>query len=118
MIQMIDNQSKQSVAAKVSKKILLVEDDQVLAKMYSQRLASEGYEVLTAADGEEGLKIALETDLNLVITDIMLPRVSGIELVEKLRKTKKYSKTPIIAWSNLADESEKETALRVGANDY
>jgi len=100
------------------KTILLIEDDTVLAQMYSQRLLNEGYNVLVAQDGEEGIDIALKEKINLVLTDIMLPRVSGIEFIQKFRKNSKKADIPIIAWSNLADESDRETALKFGAKEY
>lgn len=99
-----------------TKTILLIEDDTVLAKMYSQKLLSVGYDVVNAGDGEEGYKLATTNKIDLVLTDIMLPRVSGVEFIQKIKANKKYAKIPVIAWSNLPDEAEK--ALSLGAEEY
>lgn len=98
--------------------ILLVEDDQVLTNMYTKKLESEGYQVLNSVDGEGAFEVFLKENIDLVITDIMLPRVSGTEFLEKLRKTSKGKDLPVIVWSNLALEEEKNRALELGANEY
>lgn len=115
-----DVNTKDELGAKVKPKkiILLVEDDTVLRNMYEQRLKMDGHDILTAGDGEEGYKLFSENKIDLVITDIMLPRVSGTELVEKIKKSKKAKNTPIIAWSNLANEGEKNKLLDFGVSEY
>ena len=105
-------------SGKTLKTILLVEDDSVLRNMYEQRLKMDGYNILTAGDGEEGFKVSQENSIDLLITDIMLPRVSGTELVEKIRGAKKGKSLNIIAWSNLANEEEKEKLTKLGISEY
>ena len=105
-------------SGKTLKTILLVEDDSVLRNMYEQRLKMDGYNILTAGDGEEGFKVFQENSIDLLITDIMLPRVSGTELVEKIRGAKKGKSLNIIAWSNLANEEEKEKLTKLGISEY
>ena len=100
------------------KTVLIIEDDTVLGKMYEQKLSSEGYNVLMAYDGEGGLEIAKKQDIDLVLTDIMLPRMSGLEFITAIGKISKKKNVPIVAWSNLADESDKEAALKGGAKEY
>jgi|SRR3989344_6841410 len=112
------SKDKSGVTEVPGKTILLIEDDTVLASMYSQRFTKEGYRVLLARNGEDGLNIIIAEKVDLVLTDIMLPRVSGIEFIEKLKKSPKKKNIPVIAWSNLADESEKEKALALGAKEY
>lgn len=99
-----------------TKTVLIIEDDTVLAKMYSQKLLSVGYTVLNAGDGEEGYKLATTNNVDLVLTDIMLPRVSGVDFIQKIKASKKYKNIPVVAWSNLPDEKEK--ALSLGAEEY
>ncbi|OGM27637.1 hypothetical protein A2962_04870 [Candidatus Woesebacteria bacterium RIFCSPLOWO2_01_FULL_39_61] len=99
-------------------KVLIVEDDVVLLKMYEKRLLADGYQILTAADGQEALDIFNKEKLDLILTDIMMPKVSGIELIEKVRTAKKGKTIPIIAWSNLSFEEEKQQALSLGVNEY
>lgn len=98
--------------------VLIVEDDSILRNMYVQKLKGAGYEVLGARDGEEAFEIFQKEKVDLVLTDIMLPRVSGTEFLEKLRKVKKGKNIPVIAWSNLQDEEEKEKALKLGAKEF
>ncbi len=98
--------------------ILIVDDDAVLLKMYSQQLSASGYKVLNAMDGDEGLRVVNAEKVDLIISDIMLPRLSGTEFIEKLSKDKKLKNIPVIAWSNLPDETEKEKVLKFGAKEY
>ena len=98
--------------------ILIVEDDQVLMRMYTQKLVSEGFKILNAVDGEEAFTVFDKEKVDLVITDIMLPRVSGIEFLQKIRTTPKGKNVPVIVWSNLMLEEEKKQALALGANEY
>lgn len=98
--------------------ILLVEDDGVLRNMYEQRLKMDGYNMLCAGDGEEGLELFKDNNIDLLITDIMLPRMSGTELVEKLRKDKKGKTLKIIAWSNLSNEEEQAKLQKLGVSEY
>ncbi len=98
--------------------VMIVEDDPVLQKMYNQKLISEGFNTLIASDGQEAQDLFNKEPVDLIITDIMMPRVSGIELIENIRQDSKEKNTPIIAWSNLALEEEKQKALSAGANEY
>jgi CheY-like chemotaxis protein len=101
-----------------SKMILLIEDDPVLCRMYSEKFRREGFEVLTAQDGQKGLKMALTENVDLVLLDIMLPRISGIDLLDQLRKDPKGRDMKVIALTNLADAAEKEKAIQLGVKDY
>ncbi|OGM23531.1 hypothetical protein A2865_01755 [Candidatus Woesebacteria bacterium RIFCSPHIGHO2_01_FULL_39_17] len=87
-------------------------------KMYTQKLVSEGFKVLNAVDGEEAFAVFVKEKIDLIITDIMLPRVSGIEFLQKIRVTPKGKNVPVIVWSNLMLEEEKKQALALGANEY
>lgn len=98
--------------------ILIADDDLVLQKMYSKRLAIDGHTILVASDGQEALDVFNKEKVDLILSDIMMPRVSGLELIGKLRKTAKGKNVPIIAWSNLASDEEKNQALELGANEY
>src|SRR4030042_2404991 len=113
-----NNQEVVQTSDQSSKTILLVDDDTVLRNMYEQRLKMDGYNILTAGDGEEGYEAFQKNPIDLLITDIMLPRLSGTELVEKVKKTKKGKNLNIIAWSNLANDEEKTKVLGFGASEY
>jgi DNA-binding response OmpR family regulator len=99
-------------------RILIVEDDPILGRMYSEKFKSEGYEVVTVQDGESGLKKALEGNLDVILLDVMLPRMSGIDLLEELRKDSKGKDIAVVALTNLADQSEKDRAMALGVQDY
>ena len=98
--------------------ILLVEDDNTLQTMYKDLLTSHGYTVIKASDGQEALDLFSKEKIDLIITDIMMPKMSGVELLNAVRKIPQEKPTPAIAWSNLTYEDEKKQALAAGANEY
>jgi DNA-binding response OmpR family regulator len=98
-------------------KLLMVEDDPILRETTSASLAAEGFLVQTAADGEEGLKIALQGSTDLIILDILMPGLSGFEVCRRLRE--KGCATPVIFLSGeKKDEIDKVVGLELGADDY
>src|SRR6266540_4508908 len=98
------------------RKILLVEDDRTLRQALTFNLSREGYEVLTAADGETALGTARAQRLDLVLLDVMLPGMSGIEVLRALRRD--GVSTPVIILSAKGDEIDRVVGLKVGADDY
>ena len=96
-------------------KILIVEDEKKIARFLELELNHEGYEVLTAFDGRSGLDTAMEADPDLLILDLMLPELSGIEVCRRLRHT---SDVPIIMLTAKDDVSDKVMGLDMGADDY
>lgn len=98
--------------------ILVIEDDPILSKMYSEKFSNEGYKVLTAMDGETGLDMAINNKIDIILLDVMLPRVSGIDLLKKLREHEKGKNTLVVVLTNLADPDEKKRALNLGVKDY
>ncbi len=98
--------------------ILIVEDDPVLLHMYTEKFTFEGFNVLTAKDGDEALKTALSQNVDIILLDIMLPRVSGTDFLEKFRQEPKGKVTPVIALTNLAEEEEKQRAIKLGVEVY
>ena len=99
-------------------RVLIVEDDPMLVKMYKTKFESEGYEVVTAEDGEAGLKAALECMPRLMILDMMMPKLSGIGVLEALRKQPAALKIPVVVLSNLSHEDEAKSAFDLGAREY
>lgn len=97
-------------------KILIVEDDESIAFGLERNLRFEGYQVLVATDGEKGLQYAIDERPDLIILDIMLPRVSGYEICETLRKN--GIDTPVIFLSAKVREADKVTGLDLGGDDY
>ncbi|HLE49353.1 MAG TPA: response regulator [Patescibacteria group bacterium] len=98
--------------------LLLVEDDPVLSKMYTEKFKFEGFNVLTAMNGEDGLRLALSENIDLIILDLMLPRLSGSELLAKLRQDAKGRNTKVIALTNLAEQEERQKVMQLGVLDY
>ncbi len=100
----------------MKEKILIIEDEEDLVKGLKLNLADEGYEVDWAADGEEGLRKALEERPDLIILDIMLPKMNGLDICRELRK--KNISTPIIMLTAKGEEIDKVLGLEIGADDY
>lgn len=96
-------------------KILLVEDEEKIARFVELELTHEGYEVVKAADGRTGLALAEAGDVDLVLLDIMLPELNGLEVLRRLRKT---SELPVIMLTARDDVMDKVSGLDMGADDY
>lgn len=96
-------------------KIGVIEDEKNISDMIKYNLEKEGYEVYTAYDGQEGLDLIESQDLDLLLLDIMLPNVDGLDICKKVRQK---METPIIIISAKADEFDKVLALELGADDY
>lgn len=99
----------------MSEKILVVDDEASIAKIISYNLKKEGYEVITAGDGETGLELALNDNPDLILLDIMMPKMDGYEVCRKVREKKDI---PIIMLTARADEVDKVNGLEIGADDY
>jgi DNA-binding response OmpR family regulator len=110
-------QKDQPVAPRLPR-ILLIEDDTLLVKMYRTKFEKEGFEVLPAYDGLSGLKIALEEDIDLIILDIMLPKLSGLDLLAKLRQYPKGKNIPVIVLTNLTQQKDAEKSISLGAKEF
>lgn len=99
-------------------KILIVEDDPLIVKIYTTRLTADGYEVSSAENGEDGLKLAEQNPPDLVVLDIMMPRMDGFAVLGKLRANPQMKQIPIIVYSNLAQEEEIKRAKESGATEF
>jgi len=97
-------------------RILLVEDDPAMAKGLHHNLVVEGYEVVLATDGEEGLRLARAGGFDLVLLDLMLPRKSGFDVLKRLRAD--GNATPVIVLTARGAEEDKVRGLKLGADDY
>lgn len=98
--------------------ILLVEDNPLSSDMLSRRLRRKGYEVLTAADGDEGIKLAQENIPDLILMDMSLPRKDGWETTRFLKHDEKTKAIPVIALTAHAMSGDREKALGAGCDDY
>lgn len=103
---------------KVLKKILLVEDDDALAAVYETRLDAEGFSVKRVANGEEALSTALAYKPDLILLDVMMPKVSGFDVLDILRNTPETTNMKIVMLTALSQDSDKERAESLGVDDY
>lgn len=99
----------------MDRKILIVDDEKNIADIIAFNLKKEGYQVITAGDGEEGVKMAFEENPDLILLDIMMPKMDGYEACKKIREKKN---TPIIMLTARAEELDKVLGLELGADDY
>lgn len=96
----------------------MVEDDEFLAELYATKLNLEGYEVFLAADGEKGLKLVKEKVPDLLLLDIILPKMDGFEILTKMKADAELKNIPVILLTNLSQKDEVKRGLDLGANDY
>lgn len=100
------------------KKILIVEDEEILIGLLQKKLAAEGYEVSLARDGEEGLRKMRESKPDLVLLDIIMPKLGGFEVMEEMQKDRELKRIPIIIISNSGQPLELDRAKKLGAKDW
>lgn len=100
----------------MSKRILIVEDEKNIVDILSFNLAKDGYETLEAYDGEAGLQLALEQNPDLILLDLMLPKMDGFDVCRSLRKENRS--TPVIMLTAREEETDKVLGLELGADDY
>jgi DNA-binding response OmpR family regulator len=99
-------------------RVLFVEDDPTVAQMYRLKLELDGYQVIMAKDGEEGLRLAREVDPDIVFLDIRLPKVDGFTVLEGLRATDRTRNVPVVILSNYGEQDLVDRGLRLGALEY
>ena len=99
----------------MAKRILLVDDEPLILKGLRFTLEQEGYEIITAADGEEALKIFFEQPVDLVLLDVMLPKLDGIQVCQRIRES---SNVPILMLTAKGEDMDKILGLEYGADDY
>jgi CheY-like chemotaxis protein len=99
-------------------KVLLVEDDNNLREIYEARLQAEGYDIVSARDGEEALVVAKAEKPDLVISDVMMPKISGFEMLDILRNTEELKDVKVIMLTALGQSDDQQRADRLGADRY
>lgn len=99
-------------------KIMLVEDDKSLREIYGVRLQAEGYEITSAGDGEEALAMAIKEKPDLIISDVMMPKISGFDMLDILRSTPETRDLKIIMMTALSSEDQRARGETLGANRY
>lgn len=104
--------------AAVKHRILLVEDDLGLATVYQQRLEAEGFDVKHVPNGEDALTAALDYKPELILLDVMMPKISGFDVLDILRSTPDTTNIKIVMLTALSQPKDKEKAQMLGADDY
>lgn len=100
-------------------KILLVEDDPMISEIYQRKFSEAGFEVDIAASGKEVLKKAGESEFDIILLDLVLPEISGMEVLKELKKGGKYSsRAKVIIFSNLNEKEQQDEAIENGADGF
>lgn len=99
-------------------RILLIEDDPLVVKLYQTIIENAGMEVIIATNGKEGLDALVREKPDLVLCDVMMPGMSGLEVLEKIRESDETAKVKVVMMSNLSGRNDAKLAKDKGANDY
>ncbi|HUC21022.1 MAG TPA: response regulator, partial [Candidatus Polarisedimenticolaceae bacterium] len=99
-------------------KIMLVEDDFSLRDIYSARFMAEGFTVVTASDGEEALATAVREKPDLIVLDVMMPKISGFDVLDILRQTPETKATKVIMMTALSQDTDRQRGEALGVNKY
>ena len=102
----------------MNKKILIIEDETNLRTVLKDKLTKEGYEVLEASNGAEGVNSAKVNQPDLILLDIIMPKENGLDVLKDIRNTTSLISTPVFVLTNLADEKSAEVAKKLGATEY
>ncbi|MGO1368290.1 response regulator [Senegalia sp. (in: firmicutes)] len=102
----------------IYKKILVVDDEENIVELIKYNLKNNGYDIITAFDGNEAYTKAIEENPDLILLDIMLPILDGIEVCKKLKRNKQSENIPIIMLTAKREETDKVLGLEIGADDY
>lgn len=102
----------------MKKKILVVEDDKFLLKVYKRKLTQEGFDVDIAEDGEEGLKKMLHYKPDLVLLDLVMPRMNGFDFLSAVRRNDEIKDTKVVVLSNLGQEEDIAIGKKLGVLEY
>jgi DNA-binding response OmpR family regulator len=104
--------------ADAAKKIMVIEDDRFLSSLVKARLEKDGFVVIQAFDGEEAIQALKQEKPNLVILDLIMPKVTGFEVLQTISITPGFEHIPVVILSNLAQDSDIEKARQLGAREY
>jgi CheY-like chemotaxis protein len=99
-------------------KILLVEDDKSLREIYGVRLLAEGYDIVSAGDGEEALAMAIKDRPDLIVSDVMMPKISGFDMLDILRSTTETKNIKVIMMTALSSDDQRQRGEQLGADRY
>jgi two-component system alkaline phosphatase synthesis response regulator PhoP len=98
--------------------IMIIEDDPFLLQMYSDKFMNDGFGVVVARDGMEGLKVLGEKHVDIILLDILIPKLSGVDLLGKIKEDPKLQNIPVIALTNLTNAKEEDDVKAKGVKEY
>ena len=98
--------------------ILIIEDDPLLTKMYRTKFEMEGYDVIVAEDGQIGIDELTKQVPDFIVLDLMMPRVSGIEVLERLKVSPVFKDIPVMVLTNMTRDEERQRAVELGAVEF
>jgi DNA-binding response OmpR family regulator len=107
-----------AAAEPINKKILLVEDDEALANVYVTRLEAEGFQIKRVPNGEDALASAIAYRPDLILLDVMMPRINGFDVLDILKNTPETANMRIIMLTALSQDTDKQRAMTMGVDDY
>ena len=99
-------------------KILIIEDDTFLSGIYASKFEKEGFQVFLGTDGEAGLKSAKNNIPDIILLDVLLPKLDGFEVLESIKQDEKIRHIPVILLTNLGQKEDVDKGLKLGATDY
>jgi len=102
----------------MAKKILVIEDDRFLRELIARKLLDDGFVIIEAVDGGEGMKKVKEEKPDLILLDLILPGIDGFEVLSQIKKDENLKSIPVVILSNLGQKEEVEKGLKMGAVDY
>lgn len=100
------------------KKVMIIEDDKFLSSLIKTRLEKEGFFVIQAFDGEEATELLRQDRPDLIVMDLVMPKMNGFEVLQTISITPQLEKVPVVILSNLAQDSDIEKARELGAKEY
>jgi len=98
--------------------VALVEDDPLIAEMYTTKFTKEGYDIRHAADGFAGLEMVKKEKPDIILLDIIMPKMDGFQVLQELRKIAEFKETPVVMLTNLGQEEDVQKGRQYGATDY
>lgn len=101
-----------------AKKILIIEDDEFLLRMYTAKLTLEGYRVISAVDGDKGIRSAIKHNPDLILLDLILPKKDGFEVLKELKAKSETKNIPVLVLTNLGQKQDIDRCFALGVTDY
>lgn len=98
--------------------VLIIEDDRFLVKAYEVKMKGMGFRVDVAHDGEEGIEKIKENKPDIILLDLIMPKMDGFDVLEEIKKHKEWKKIPVLILTNLGQEDDRKRGLALGAKDY